>query len=135
MTMQKLRDALTVTRKSGNADRVETLSVVLGELQLKDKRLLVDEENVIKFLAGMKKTALENGEKYPPLKEQNDKLAAVISEFLPQPATKEEIKEWITNNVDFTQLKTKMQAIGLASKYFGARTTGNVIKRILEDNF
>jgi len=47
-------------------------------------------------------------------------------------ATEEDIREWITANIDFSQFKNKMQAMGMIMKHFGATADGNRVKEILQ---
>ena len=48
-------------------------------------------------------------------------------------ATKEEIVVWIKENIDFTQFKNPMQAIGPTMKHFGKLADGQFVKEILQD--
>lgn len=50
--------------------------------------------------------------------------------YLPQAASKEKIIEWINQNIDFSQYKNKMQAMGPIMKQFKGND-GNFIKKIL----
>ena len=50
--------------------------------------------------------------------------------FLPKEATKEEITSWISENIDFSQFKNKMQAMGPIMKQFQG-SDGNFVKDIL----
>ncbi len=48
-------------------------------------------------------------------------------------ATDEEVKKWIEQNIDFSQFKNKMQAMGLIMKHFGSLADGNMVRKILQE--
>jgi hypothetical protein len=74
---------------------------------------------------------IEN-EKLTELDESLSSIYIVILEgFLPQMITKEEIVEFIKNNIDFSQLKNKMQAIGIIKNHFGNTVDANLVRDIL----
>jgi len=47
-------------------------------------------------------------------------------------ATEEEITAWIHQNIDFSQFKNKMQAMGLIMNHFGATADGSFVKKIIQ---
>ena len=57
----------------------------------------------------------------------------VIEGYLPRMASREEVAAWIEGNVDFSQYKNRMQAMGPIMKHFGAMADGNEIKKILQE--
>lgn len=56
----------------------------------------------------------------------------IIETYLPQMAPEDEIVAWVNDNIDFSQIKSKMQAMGPIMKHFGPRADGNVVKSILQ---
>jgi uncharacterized protein YqeY len=83
--------------------------------------------DIVRKLVKSEKTVLE-------LKEEAASDYLNILEFyLPRMATREEITAWIEENIDFTQLKNPMQAIGPAMKHFGKLADGQFVKEILQD--
>ena len=44
---------------------------------------------------------------------------------------REEIADWIAENIDFSQFKNKMQAMGTIMKHFGKVADGQQVKEIL----
>ena len=48
-------------------------------------------------------------------------------------ASEDEIVTWVNDNIDLSQFKSKMQAMGPIMKHFGARADGNVVKNILQN--
>jgi len=64
--------------------------------------------------------------------QESSEYLEILSSYLPQPATEEEINAWIDGNIDFSQFKTPTQAMGPIMKHFGQRADGNLVKRILQ---
>jgi hypothetical protein len=46
-------------------------------------------------------------------------------------AERPDIEAWIKANVDFSQFKSPMQAMGTVMKHFGKLADGNIVKEIL----
>lgn len=65
-------------------------------------------------------------------KETSSPFLDVLSTYLPVMADREAIVAWIDGNIDFTQFKSPMQAIGPIMKHFGKSADGLLVKEILE---
>jgi hypothetical protein len=48
-------------------------------------------------------------------------------------ASREEIEAWIEQNIDFTQFKSPMQAMGPIMAHFGKQADGSQVKQILQE--
>jgi len=57
----------------------------------------------------------------------------ILQSYLPKMIDKEEITAWIKDNVDFSQYKNKMQAIGPVMKHFGKLADGKLVNQILKE--
>ena len=57
----------------------------------------------------------------------------LLESYLPQMATPQEIEAWIKSNVDFSNLKSPMQAMGSVMKHFGKLADGNQVKAVLQE--
>ena len=55
----------------------------------------------------------------------------VLESYLPKMATEEEIMAWAKENIDLSQFKSPMQAMGTIMKHFGRTADGNVVKKVL----
>ena len=53
--------------------------------------------------------------------------------YLPQLADRETIITWIQENIDFSQYKNKMQAMGTIMKHFGKTADGKMVNAILKE--
>ena len=82
---------------------------------------------VIQGLAKSEKTTLELQKL-----ERSDYLD-VLEYYLPKQVSKEEIVAWIKENIDLSQFKSPMQAMGPIMKYFGKKADGNIVKETLQE--
>ena len=66
-------------------------------------------------------------------KEKSSEYLNILESYLPQRATREEIIAWIKENIDFSEYKNKMQAMGAIMKHFGKQADGKVVNMILQE--
>jgi uncharacterized protein YqeY len=66
-------------------------------------------------------------------KEKTSEYLQTLECYLPQMVGKEEIATWITENIDFSEFKSPMQAMGPIMKHFGKQADGNLVKQILQE--
>ncbi len=64
-------------------------------------------------------------------KEASSPFLDVLSTYLPRMADRETITAWIEANVDFSQIKSPVQAMGPVMKHFGKGADGALVKEIL----
>ncbi len=129
MNLQKqIKSDLTTAIKAKDQEKKDTLRVILGEFGRLDKKELSDDE-VVKILKKLIKSEKEMLEKKGD--DADSIFIRVIENYLPKMATQEEITNWIKQNVDFSEFKNKMQAMGLIMKHFGTTADGNEVKKIL----
>ena len=56
----------------------------------------------------------------------------ILQLYLPQMASREEVIAWIRDNIDFSEYKNKMQAMGSIMKHFGKQADGKMVNEILQ---
>ena len=78
------------------------------------------------MLKKMEKSEVEMGDK------GDSRFISVLREYIPQMLSREDIEKWIQENVDFTALKNKMQAVGLVKKEFGEQVDGKLVSDIVK---
>jgi len=81
---------------------------------------------IIQGLVKSEKTVLEAKD------EATSEYLEILTGYLPQMATREEIIAWIENNIDFSQYKNRMQAMGTIMKHFGKQADGRQVNQILQ---
>ncbi len=64
-------------------------------------------------------------------KQPRSEYLQVLESYLPQMASEEEILAWTKANIDFSQFKSPMQAMGTIMKHFGKGADGNLVKKVL----
>ena len=130
MNLQKqIKSDLTAAMKAKDEEKKDTLRVILGEFGRLDKKELSDDE-VAKILKKLIKSEKEMLEKKGDA--TDSRFISIIENYLPKMATEAEIANWIEQNIDFSEFKNKMQAMGLIMKHFGATADGNAVKKILQ---
>ena len=130
MNLQKqIKGDLTAAIKAKDEEKKDTLRVILGEFGRLDKKELSDDE-VVKILKKLMKSEKEVLEKKGD--EADSRFIKIIENYLPKMATEADITQWIDQNIDFSEFKNKMQAMGLIMKHFGATADGNTVKKILQ---
>ena len=63
--------------------------------------------------------------------EETSEYLEILESYLPKLATREEVVDWIKENIDFSQFKNKMQAMGIIMKHFGKLADGKMVNEIL----
>ena len=130
MNLQKqIKKDLSAAIKAKDEKKKDAIRVILGEFGRLDKKDLSDDE-IVKILKKLMKSEKEVLEKKGD--ETDSEFIRTIENYLPKMATEAEITRWVEQNVDFSQFKNKMQAMGLIMKHFGAAADGNAVKKILQ---
>lgn len=127
-SQEQIKKDLIDAIKARDAERKEALRVVLGEFDRQEDKELTDDEavGVLRRLVKSERETLE-------LKGETDSsFIRIIEEYLPRMATDEEIADFIKENIDFSQFKNRMQAMGPIMKHFGKTADGNAVKRVLQ---
>ncbi|MEJ2286705.1 MAG: GatB/YqeY domain-containing protein [Desulfobacterales bacterium] len=79
---------------------------------------------------------LESGKNTTRLEAKGQKTSGyldLLQTYLPKMAGRDEIISWITDNIDFSQFKNKMQAMGPVMKHFGKLADGKIVNQILKE--
>ena len=86
-----------------------------------------DIQNVIRSLVKSEKTVLElTGA-------DSSAYLEILETYLPPMASRAEIEDWIGANIDFSKLKSPMQAMGTIMKRYGKLADGILVKEILQE--
>jgi len=65
--------------------------------------------------------------------ETTSEYLEILKRYLPKLVSREEIEAWIAENIDFSQYKNKMQAMGIIMKHFGKAADGKQVNQILKE--
>ena len=66
-------------------------------------------------------------------KEATSQYLEILQLYLPKMVSREEIAAWVKENIDFSQFKNKMQAMGIIMKHFGKTADGKLVNQILQE--
>ena len=131
MTLQEqIKKDLGSAMKAKDDDKKNALRIVIGELGRSASKELTDDD-VIRVLKNLVKAERETLEKKGDT--QDSEYIRIIEAYLPKMATDEEVKAWISQNIDFSQFKNKMQAMKPTMAHFGSSADGNAVRKILQE--
>ncbi|MBW2410785.1 MAG: GatB/YqeY domain-containing protein [Deltaproteobacteria bacterium] len=141
--LEKIREDLkTSLRNKDNAVK-DALRLIMAEFpkltvaitlesgkkttRLKKPEEISDDDiiGIVRGLVKSEKTVLEAKQ------EETSEYLQILQTYLPKMASREEITDWIEQNIDFSQFKNKMQAMGTIMKHFGKLADGATVKDIL----
>jgi hypothetical protein len=90
---------------------------------------ITDDEviGIIQKLVKSEKTVLE------ARREETSPYLQTLERYLPRMASRQDIEAWIQQNIDFSQFKSPMQAMGPIMQHFGRQADGNQVKQILQE--
>ncbi len=129
MSLQtQIKQDLMPAMKAKDDVRKNTLRVVMGEFGRAESKELSDGA-VIKILKKLIKSEKETLAQMGS--DEDSAFIQIIEAYLPQLADENEIINWVNDNIDLSQYKSKIQAMGPIMKHFGARADGNAVKAIL----
>ena len=129
MTLQEtIKDDLKTSMKAKDEARTSALRVLIGEFQRQPKKELADSE----VLSIIRKLIKAETEMVSRTKSESSDYLAVLESYMPKQASEEEIREWMINNIDFSQFKNKMQAMRPVMAHFSGAADGNMVKKSFE---
>ena len=64
--------------------------------------------------------------------EESSDYLNILQLYLPKMASRKAIMAWIGDNIDFSEYKNKMQAMGSIMKHFGKQADGKMVNEILQ---
>ena len=90
----------------------------------------ITDDDVIGIIKGLTKSELTVLE---ATGQSTSDYLEILQSYLPKMLEREEIIEWIKANIDFSQYKNKMQAMGPVMKHFGKLADGKLVNQILTE--
>ncbi len=141
----KIRNDMKTSMKNKDNDVRDTMRLIIGELpkltvpitlesgkkstRVKKPEEISNEEmlTIIRSLAKSEKIILE------AQKRQTSDYLELLQVYLPKMLEKDDIIAWIKENIDFSQFKNSMQAVGPIMKHFGKLADGKMVQEILKE--
>lgn len=120
-----LKDAM----KAKDTVKTGAIRILIGEFQRQPEKELRDDQ-VIQII---KKLIKSEKELLAASGESDTGYIRVLEDYLPAQASEDDIRTWITGNIDFSEFKNKMQAMRPIMAHFGSSADGNIVKKILQE--
>ena len=127
MFVLKLKKELLVAMKNKDHVKRDWIRSVIAEFERQTKKSFTDDE-IIKVIKSM--TKLEK-ERMEVVNETESPYLDYLNTFMPEQVSNGDIVEWIEGNIDFSQYKNRMQAMGVVMKHFGSTVDGKVVRDII----
>ncbi len=131
MLQDKIKNDLRIAMKEKNDFKKCVIRIIMGEMARKTKKEFDDKEviSIIKKLVNSEKEFLKSKS------QDTSDFLIILESYLPKLVSEETIKSWIKDNINFSEFKNKMQAMSPIMNNFGISADGNIVKKILLDNF
>jgi uncharacterized protein YqeY len=121
---ENLHRDLVFAIKEKNEEKKSAIRVALAELQRKKEKEIPDAD-AVKTIKNLVDAQEEMGVK------KDISFINILSAYLPEPASEEEIENWIRTRIEFSDYKHPIQAMRIVLAAFEGRADGNQIKDIL----
>lgn len=125
---EQIRQDLKAAMKDRDEEKKSALRVLIGEFGRAESKDLTDAE-VVKIIKKMIKSEQDSLEQSGGT--SASRYLQILESYLPKRASDDEIRQWITDNIDFSQYKNKMQAMRDIMAHFGESADGSRVKEIL----
>lgn len=127
---EQIKKDLVVAMKARDGEKKDTLRVIMGEFGRQAEKEISDADviKIVKKLVKSEKEVMERTGATEPTA-----FIKVAESYLPQMATEEELRTWISANVNFDDFKNKMMAMKPIMQHFGANADGNIVKKVLSE--
>ena len=127
---ERIKKDLAEAMKAKDEEKKNILRVMMGEFSRQAQKELDDEETIkiIKKLVKSEKEVLARSGTG-----ETDRFIEVAEGYLPRMATEEQIRDWISSNIDFSTFRNKMQAMKPIMQHFGDTADGNLVKQVLQE--
>ncbi|BDG16288.1 GatB/YqeY domain-containing protein [Thermus brockianus] len=120
---EAIKETIKEAMKARDQRTLDFARVVKAEMDRKGDGKPLPDAEAVKVLRALREIALEQGNAFE---------VAFLDRFLPQEMTEEEIEAWIRENLDLSQFKNPLAAIGAVTKALGPRAPGEKVRRVIE---
>ncbi len=130
MNLQEMiKSELKASMLAKDKARTGVVRILIGEFQRQPEKELSDEKvvGIIKKLIKSERELIAAGG------EGDEEYIAILEGYLPKQASEDDVKNWVSANVDFSQFGNKMQAMKPIMAHFGTSVDGNLVKKILQE--
>ncbi len=125
---EKIKSELKLALKAKDSARTGAVRILIGEFQRQPEKDLSDDQ----VIGIIKKLIKSERELLAASGGEESEYITILEGYLPRQAGEDEIKAWITENIDFSQYGNKMQAMREIMAHFGSSADGNMVKKVLQ---
>jgi len=125
---EKIKSDLKESMKAKDAPRTSAIRVLIGEFGRQGTKELSDDQMV----AIIRKMVKNERETLDKSGQATSDYLEILEAYLPRQASEDDIRAWVSANIDFGEFKNKMQAMRPIMAHFGATADGNTVKKVLE---
>lgn len=119
----RIKKTIIEAMKAGDVPTRDFARVVKAELDRKGDGRPLPDADAVKILKALKVTAEEN---------KNGFEIEFLNGYLPAEMDEAAIEAWVKANIDFTQFKAPMAAIGAVTKALGPAAPGDKVRAVIE---
>jgi uncharacterized protein YqeY len=119
----RIKRQIVEAMKSGDTASRDFARVVKAEMDRKGDGQPLPDTDAVKILKSLRLTAEEN---------QNPFEIDFLDKYLPREMSEAEIEAWVRANIDFSQFKAPMAAIGAVTKALGPAAPGETVRKVIE---
>jgi uncharacterized protein len=143
--LEKIKQDLKTAMLTKNQEARNAMRLIMAEFPKltvpltlesgkKSSRLKTPEEITNDDIIGIINGLVKSEQTVLELKqEKTSEYLEILKRYLPKLVSRAEIEIWIEENIDFSQYKNKMQAMGTIMKHFGKTAEGKQVNRILQE--
>lgn len=129
MLKEQLQKDRNIALKKGDKEKVNAIKYILGEIDRQNSKEVSDD----KIIGIIKKSVQNELELVKSKNEKTSNFIEIMSVYLPEQISEDEIKNWIFENINFSKYKNKMQAMKPIMQHFGKSVDGAAVRNILEN--
>ena len=142
---QKIKQDLKTAMLAKNQEARNAMRLIMAEFPKltvpltlesgkKSSRLKKPEEITNDDIIGIINGLVKSEQTVLELKQETtSEYLEILKRYLPKRVGRAEIEAWIEENIDFSQYKNKMQAMGTIMKHFGKTADGKLVNQILQE--
>ena len=133
MLAERIEHDMHDAMKERNALKVGILKYIISEFQRRPNlKEDISDDDALAIIKKYIKTTEESGKLIGFLTEEQKGEIEILTKYIPEQASVEEIREWILNNITLDENPQKrVKSMGVVMKQFKGRADGNVVREIL----
>lgn len=135
--LNRLKQDLKQAMLDRDEDRKDALRIVLGEIPRLNKKAdeKVTDQEIETIIRKLIKSQIEiykmrRGKDWEHFL-KDDMYVNTLNEYIPKLMTEDEVKEWISANINLDDFNPKMKAMGIIMKSLKGKADGNVVKGVI----